>query len=61
LGVLESIREIDRTGKGLNVSAKFYLSFQNSRKKAHEIIHEQFLDTKNRLMYYTGLLSNRTI
>lgn len=54
------MRELDRMNKALNVSAKFHVTFQNSRETAHRLIHEHAIANQNKLILFTGLLSNRS-
>lgn len=39
LGVSETMRDVDKNFDGLNVSAKFYLSFVKSKEEVLSMIH----------------------
>jgi hypothetical protein len=43
LGMAEALNEKDSKGNGLNVSAKFYLSFTDSRESALKAIRKNYV------------------
>jgi hypothetical protein len=56
LGVLESMEDSDIQGKGLNVSAKFFLQFLTSIEETEQRLLQRHFETFNPPLYFYAIL-----
>jgi hypothetical protein len=52
LGVWESINDYSFDGKGINVSAKFYLTFTETRNETYRKIQARHITTMNQVQHF---------
>lgn len=52
LGVSEGVADYSADGKGINVTAKFFVAFTEDREQAYRLLQRKHLETMNQLQYY---------
>ncbi|TNV85114.1 hypothetical protein FGO68_gene2057 [Halteria grandinella] len=52
LGVGEGVNDYAIDGKGVNVSAKFYVAFTRDREEAFRLLQRKHIETMNQLQYF---------